>query len=129
MHSSNPRFSGVQPSINFGIIPNKDKDSTKILFFSTCCPFLTDGIEVSLTADTDDKIDGEDDLNLVVNSNREFLNKLAAIEKIDTCDSTITINVLNAKVTEVLLYVFVCNIISDLTRIFIYSNNSVYISS
>ena len=54
--------------------------------------------------DADKNIDGEDDLNRVVNSNSEFLNKLAAIEKIDTCDS-ITIDVLNAKVREVSLYV------------------------
>ena len=75
----------------------------------------------------DTNIEGEEDINRVVDSNREFLDKLAAIEKIDTCDSKITINDLNAKVREVSLYV--CNIISDLTRIFIYSNNSVYISS
>ena len=78
--------------------------------------------------DIDENIEGEGDLNRVVNSNREFLNKLAAIEEIDNCDSKITINDLNAKVREVLLY-HVCNIISDLTRLFIHCNNSVYISS
>ena len=53
--------------------------------------------------DIDENIEGEGDLNRVVNSNREFLNKLAAIEEIDNCDSKITINDLNAKVREVLL--------------------------
>ena len=56
--------------------------------------------------DADKNIDGEDDLNRVVNSNSEFLNKLAAIEKIDNCDQkVITINVLNAKVREFSIYV------------------------
>ena len=55
--------------------------------------------------DTDEHIIGEGDLNRVVNSNREFLSKLADIEEIDNCGSKITINDLNAKVREVLLYV------------------------
>ena len=67
--------------------------------------FLIDGI-VNLvdTGKHIQNIKGEEDLNLVVNSNSEFLDKVAAIEKIDTCDS-ITIDVLNAKVREVSLYV------------------------
>ena len=68
--------------------------------------FLIDGI-VNLvdTGKHIQNIKGEEDLNLVVNSNSEFLDKVAAIEKIDTCDSKITINDLNAKVREVSLYV------------------------
>ena len=74
--------------------------------FSTCCPFLTDGIKVELI-DTAKNIEGEVNINRVVNSNREFLDKWAAIEDIDNCDSKTTIDDLNdltAQVREVSLY-------------------------
>ena len=107
MRTANLRFSGVQPGLNGSIIPDKARDSATILFFSTCCPFLTDGLKVNLNG-TDPNIEGENDLNRVVNSNSEFLDKLAAIEKIDNCDQkVITINVLNAKVREVSIYVII----------------------
>ena len=64
--------------------------------------------------DIEENIEGEGDLNRVVNSNREFLNKLAAIEKIDNCDQkVITINVLNAKVREFSIYVIISYRISS----------------
>ena len=58
--------------------------------------------------DIDENIEGEGDLNRVVNSNREFLDKLAAIEEIDRCDLKTTIddlNIITSKVREVSLYV------------------------